>query len=96
MLTGSSFSTALNVATAPNRSRSPLHLVASDGHLMTPEEDQDRDLSDKAAADELIDVVNELRNRLPMQSDLRVVLSGFAARLEHHRALPDEPPHTSQ
>jgi hypothetical protein len=53
---------------------------------MSPEEEQDPQITDAEGADELIDFVTDLHDRLPADSTLREVLAGFAARLERHRA----------
>ena len=64
-----------------------LWLVASDGHRMSPEEQEpEAQITDAEGADELIDFVANLHDRLPADSTLREVLAGFAARLERHRA----------
>ena len=64
-----------------------LRLVASDGHRMSPEEQEpEAQITDAEGADELIEFVSSLHDRLPADSTLREVLAGFAARLERHRA----------
>jgi hypothetical protein len=67
-----------------------LRLVASNGYLcMSPEEEQDPDISDAEGADELIEFVSGLHDRLPADSRLREELAAFAARLERHRTGPE-------
>jgi hypothetical protein len=90
MIRGVASFSALNTAHAISGPKRHLWLVASEGKGMPGRKrEEDLDLTDEQAAGELIEVVNDLHDRLQQESKLRVELAAFAAFLEQRQASPE-------